>query len=558
MTPAGRGGNTGAMSLPPGPGAANAPIPVSAARLLQEGQSRMKRGDFAEAADLAQVMLRADPRSADAWVLLCSALIRMGSADDDRALADALAAVPVTHPAHTMLAAERCRVLAKRGRYGEAVELARMLEAHIKLTPRQNDILSSAYTTAGLFEDGLRLAEQATAFLADDPSAAYNHALALRHLGRIDEATVAFEEIVARNPAHSLAWFSLADCQRWTPERNHISAIEAVLAGPGLTAEDGARLNYALFKEAHSAGLNDLAWRSLAEGARIANARAPYNTAERTAFTEGLIKTFRGGLKAAPADGPEPIPIFIIGLPRSGTTLVERIFSAHPDVTDMGETHGFSLALRDAAGLQRFGEIDFESLQRMGGVDWADVGQRYLRSLDYRKPGTRFFTEKLPHNYHLAGPMRLAFPQARFVHLRRAPMDSLFGAYKILFGEGSYVWSYRFEDLAAAYGLYRRITDHWRVELGESFVDLTLENLIADPETQIRQLLDRTGLAFHEACLSPHEAKGGVSTASSTQVRQPINSQGVGAWRRYAEGFEPLRRMLEDGGFVDASGDPVW
>lgn len=558
MTPAGRGGNTGDMSLPPGPGATNAPIPVSAAQVLQEGQARLQRGDFAAAADFAQAVLRADPRSADAWVLLCAALIRMGSADDDRALADALGAIPVTHPAHPMLATERSRVLAKRGRYGEAVELARILEAHVKLAPRQNDILSSAYTTAGLFEDGLRLAELAAASLARDPAAAYNYALALRHLGRIEEATRAFEEIVAYAPSHSLAWFGLADCQRWNRERNHISAITSALAQPHLASEDGARLNYALFKEAHDVGETAIAWSALTQGAQLASARAPYNVEERTAFTDGLISAFCGNLDAPPADGPEPIPIFIIGLPRSGTTLVERIFSAHPDVTDMGETHGFSLALRDAAGLARFGEIDFESLQKLGRVDWPDVGRRYLRSLDYRKPTTRFFTEKLPHNYHLAGPMRLAFPQARFVHLRRAPMDSLFGAYKILFGEGSYLWSYRFEDLAAAYGLYRRITDHWRTQLGESFVDLTLENLIADPEPQIRRLLDRTGLSFHEACLSPHHAKGGVSTASSTQIRQPINSQGVGAWRRYSEGFEPLRRMLEAGGFVDANGDPVW
>ena len=558
MTPAGRGGNTGDMSLPPGSGSTNAPIPVSAARLLQEGQARMKQGDFAAAADLAQVMLRADSRLVDAWVLLCSALIRMGSADDDRALADALGVIPVTHPAHAMLAVERCRVLAKRGRYGEAIELAQLLEAHIRLTPRQHDTLSSTYSTAGLYERGLAHAETAMAAQRGDISAAYNRALVLRHLGRIDEAVSGFENIIAAAPLHALAYFGLADCKRWTPEQNHIAKIEAALATPGLTPEDAMRLNYALFKEANDSGNYSRAWSALTEGARIANERSPYKLAERTAFTNWLKTHFKGDLGAAPSEGPEPIPIFIVGLPRSGTTLVERIFSAHPDVSDMGETHGFSLAMRDAAGLKRFGELDLEALQKLGNVDWQDVGRRYLRSLDYRRPTTRFFTEKLPHNYHLVGPMRLAFPQARFVHLRRAPMDSLFGAYKILFGEESCLWSYRFEDLSAAYRLYRSITDHWRHELGDSFVDVTLENLIADSDTQIRRLLDRTGLDFHPECLSPHQSKGGVSTASSTQVRQPINSQGVGAWRRYAEGFEPLRRMLEADGFVDANGDPVW
>lgn len=557
MTVGNRGANNAAMSLPPRTRTV-AITPGDIARLLQAGNVQMRAGNLAAAADIAQTLVRANSSIVDAWVLLCSALIRMGSADDDRALADALAAIPVTHPAHSMLAAERSRVLARRGRYNEGVELARLLESHVRLTPRQHDILSNTFTTSGLFEDGLAHAEKAAAGLPNDASAAYNRAIALRYMGRIDEALAAFEAILSSFPDHSLAHFSLADCKRWTPENNHVAAIEAALSRPNVSSNDQARLNFALFKEANDAGLTDRAWQALTEGAEIVAKLAPYNLAERTAFTQWLEDNFSGDLSSPPTEGPEPVPIFIIGLPRSGTTLVERIFSAHPDVTDMGETHGFSLAMRDAAGLPRFGELDLDSLRQLGKVDWADVGRRYLRSLDYRKPKTRFFTEKLPHNYHLAGPMRLAFPQARFVHLRRAPMDSLFGAYKVLFGEGSYLWSYKLEDLAQAYKLYRQITDHWRRELGESFVDVTLENLIANPDAEIRRLLARVGLDFHEACLAPHTAKGGVSTASSSQVRQPINNQGVGAWRKYAGGFEPLRQKLEAAGFVDAKGDPIW
>ena len=557
MTASAPEANNEGMSLPPGTRAI--PLtPSDALRALQDANARLRAGDLRGAAGIAQGLVRADSRLADAWIVLCSALIRMGSADDDRALADALASIPVTHPAHSMLAAERSRVLSRRGRYNEAVELARLLEAHVRLTPRQHDTLSNTYTMAGLFEDGLRHAEKAVAGLPGDAAALYSQALALRYLGRIEEAEGTFEHILTVTPQHSLARFSLADCKRWTPEHNHVSATEAALSAPGLTSADRARLNYALFKEANDIGDTRRAWKALTEGAQAIAAEAPYDSLERTAFTQWLADNFSGNLAALPAEGPEPIPIFIIGLPRSGTTLVERIFSAHPDVTDMGETHGFSLAMRDAAGLPRFGELDLGSLQRLGKVDWRDVGRRYLTSLDYRAPRTRFFTEKLPHNYHFAGPIRLAFPQARFVHLRRAPMDSLFGAYKILFGEGAYLWSYKFEDLAHAYSLYRQITDHWRREMRQGFVEVTLETLIADSEPEIRRLLQETGLDFNPACLSPHTATGGVSTASSAQVRQPINGQGIGAWRKYAEGFEPLRQMLEDRGFVDAQGNPVW
>ncbi|MBU3920090.1 MAG: sulfotransferase [Alphaproteobacteria bacterium] len=545
------------MSLPPETRALP-PSPANIAGLLNEAQMRLRRGDLPGAADFAQAVLRAEPRRAEAWVTLCAALMRMGSADDDRALGDALAALPETDPAYTLLAIERCRVLANRGRCGEAVELGRRVSALGRMGPRQHDVLSNAYTTSSLFEDALAHAEEAVKHMPQDPAAFYNRALAHRHLGHIDDAVFGFEKLLTFAPGHALAYYSLSDCRKWTPDRNHIDQIQAALRSGPLADLDRTRLCYALFKEAHDIGDHALAWSSLSEGARLAHASAPYAYEDRRAYTESLIKRFSGGLDQPPTDTGGVTPIFIVGLPRSGTTLVERIFAAHPDVTDMGETHGLALAIRDALELSRFGDLDLNTVAGMGGIDWSKVAAFYLRGLEYRGATTRFFTEKLPQNYHLVGAMRRAFPQARIVHLRRAPMDSLFGAYKILFGESSYTWSYRFEDLASAYGLYRQLTDHWRAELGDVFVEVTLEKLIADPETEIRALLAKSGLSFHEDCLSPHKARGGVSTASSTQVRSPINSQGVGAWRTYETEFEPLRERLEQLGFVDAAGDPVW
>jgi tetratricopeptide (TPR) repeat protein len=528
------------------------------ATFVNEAQQRLRRGDFPGAADFAQMVLSADPRRAEAWVVLCAALMRMGSLDDDRALADALKALPSSDPAHTLLAVERCRVLANRGRYNEAVDLAGRTLQRAALAPRQHDVLANTFTACGLYERALHHADIAVAAMPRDPATTYNHALALRHLGRIDEAVDAFESLLRMFPDHALGYFSLSACRRWDEGSNHIEAIQAALRATRIEDVDRARLHYALFKEAHDVGDRPLAWSALKAGADLVQRTSPFPHEERTVYTRSIIRRFSGGLDAKPVDTDGPIPIFIVGLPRSGTTLVERIFSAHPDVTDMGETHGLALAIRDALGLARYGELDPASVEKMQDANWPEVARLYLESLAYRAPKTRFFTEKLPHNYHLVGAIRRAFPEARIVHLRRAPMDSLFGAYKVLFGEGSYIWSYRFEDLSAAYGMYRQLTDHWRQVLGGNLVEITLEKLIADSDAEIRRLLDAIGLPFHEACLSPHTAAGGVSTASTTQVRQPINSQGVGAWRAYREQMEPLRQMLEDAGFVDAAGDPIW
>jgi tetratricopeptide (TPR) repeat protein len=546
------------MSLPPRPGAANAPVSINAASLLREGQAGLKRGDFAAAADLAQTMLRADPRSAEAWVLLCVALIRMGSADDERALGDALSLIDPRDPAHPVLACERARILAARGRCAEAVSLARLLELHMKLGPGQLDLLSNAYNNSGMYEDARRLADAAVFADVRNPVFGYSRALALRHVGQLVEAEAEFERVIALAPDYAQAHYSLADVRRWTRSTHHIERLQSALRSARANSAPLAHLLFALFKEAHDIADREIAWSALQEGNAIVAAETPYRSDERQRYTAGLLRFFQGGLSAPPQDGPGPIPIFIVGLPRSGTTLVERILSSHPDVTDMGETHGFTLAIRDALGLARSGELDETALGRLGGADWPGIAKRYLESLSHRSLATRFFTEKLPHNYHLVGAMKRAFPQARFVHLRRAPMDSLFGAYKVLFGTGAYTWSYGFEELTLNYRLYRKITDHWRSELGSQFADVTLEVLIADPEPEIRSMLSRIGLPFHEACLTPHEAKGGVSTASSAQVREPINASGVGAWRKYANELEPLRQRLEAEGYVDLNGDPVW
>jgi hypothetical protein len=175
----------------------------------------------------------------------------------------------------------------------------------------------------------------------------------------------------------------------------------------------------------------------------------------------------------------------------------------------------------------------------------------------YLSGSTPYFTEKLPLNCNYVGAIKTAFPDARIIHLRRAPMDALFGAYKILFGRGSYLWSYTQDGLAEAYDFYRQIMDKWRSLLGEELIEVSLESLIANPEREIRILLDRAGLPFEAACLEPHKVSGGVATASTSQVRSPINAQGIGAWKKYASGLEPLRARLQQFGYVDADGHPI-
>jgi tetratricopeptide (TPR) repeat protein len=526
--------------------------------LLARAMAAREAGDWTASAMACEQVLAMERDNELAWVLLCNALLKMGSVDADRALADALAALPQDSSARPILTVDRARVLAERGRWDEALAHVRLAQNY-PLSARQHDIIGSTLTILGQFEEALSHLEKAVAADPKSPLHHYNHATALRYLGRLDEAEAGYNRTMAIDPLMSLNYASLAALRTWTPQNNHIAALEAALSKTPPDSLEAGRLHHSLFKELHDLARHDDAWSHLARGAAITAKVYSFDAQEREQRVESLITHYpKARFDAAAPSQSGPRPIFVFGLPRSGTTLTERVLAAHSQVRALGETPCFLAAHESGAGLHRATAIDASQVAPMAAADFQGVAALYLKMLGPWIGDAPNFTDKLPQNYELVGSMRLAFPNAGLVHVRRAPMDSLFGAHKLLFGEGGYHWSYRFEDLAANYRAYRRLMAHWRDVLGAALFEITLERLIEDPDTEIRRLLSACGLPFEEACLSPHEAKGGVSTASSTQIRKPINNQGVGAWRRYATQLEPLRAMLEADGFVDRNGDPIW
>lgn len=517
--------------------------------------------DYENTARLAEIAARHYPDSIDAWMLLCTALGRLGSVDEERAIERALRHVPRNHKAWLILQTNRANALSKLGRANDAVTILRSIESDPRLDAKQRDVVGAAYAQSGLFEDALKHCEASVTAEPNYPPGLYNYATALRYLGRLDESEAVFERLLELAPEHSLALASLAAVKKWTPQRNHIERFRAELERTPADSDARARLHYSLFKELHDVKAQpEEAWRELKAGADLCRKLYPFSLEKKTAYVDTLINTYnkeRLARRSSHTPAP-PKPIFVLGLPRSGTTLTERILASHSRVTAMGETTGFQVAMRQALNILQKSELDANAVLESAALDWSKIAQSYQRETSYLAGSAEIVTEKLPHNYEAVGPISLAFPDAPIIHVRRSPMDSLFGAYKIMFGESAFTWSYSLEDLAANYRLYRRLMRHWAEALGERLHVVTLEQLIATPEQEIRKLLEFCQLSFEDACLSPHESSGGVSTASSSQVRAPINSEGVGAWRRYAEQLEPLRAALERDAFVDPSGDPIW
>jgi tetratricopeptide (TPR) repeat protein len=531
--------------------------PQNVAQAIEYGFQRLQAGDWVAAGQIGEQILKAGSNHPDAWVLLCMGLVKSGSKDDVRALERGVSAIAEDHPASLLLSVELARASGIRGKMRSAVELARKLSTHPHLNPRQRDSLAQAASQGGDFALALSLSQSAVAALPNDALVWHNYGMSLRYSGDLVASRAALEKALKLNPALSVTAYALADSAQWSAKDNHIDQCRAQAQAAARhlsntpSTEAGiqvAQWQFALYKELEDCGRDKEAIDALLAGCAAMRSVAPYDTQGRHTHFSNVIKETAASVAKPKARknkaGPNmPRVIFVIGLPRSGTTLVEQILSVHPKITAMGETQGGPLSIIDTS------ELSPTSLETIAQAYWRVSGH-----LAGTKP---FATDKLPNNYEIAGILARAFPDALFVHLRRAPMDSLFGALKTLFGEGAYRWSYSLDDLAEAYRQYRRLTDHWRATFGPRMVDITLEELIAAPEPQIRALLEGLGLEFQEACLSPEKSAVAVSTASSVQIRKPINASGVGRWKRYREQLEPLRAALEADGFVDSNGDPV-
>jgi hypothetical protein len=214
-------------------------------------------------------------------------------------------------------------------------------------------------------------------------------------------------------------------------------------------------------------------------------------------------------------------------------------------VTLCGELNDFRMQLKWSVDHHSLGFIDEATIARLPGVDFDELGRRYLSHVAWRAPGARHFSDKNPGNFRLAGLILKALPQARIVHLRREPMDACFSNLKELFAANAHPYSYAFEDLASHHGHYSRLMAHWHALAPGRILDVRYEDLVTEPEAQARRVMGFCGLDYREGQTRVESNATPVSTASSAQVRQPIHARNVGGWRKYAPQLEPLRRLLE-------------
>ena len=375
----------------------------------------------------------------------------------------------------------------------------------------------------------------------------FNRAAVGRFLGQLEAAEADYDRAIALAPADAQAYLNRSELRPQTAERNHIAELERALRrGPGSWRFE-VPLRYALAKEYEDLGEYGLAWRHLSAGASLRRRHLQYDPSVDLKTVDWIRQAFPAALVGSPGAASTE-PIFILGMPRTGSTLVDRILGSHAQVYSAGELPDFGAAAV-AAVQQRRGQnvARQELIAGSAELDFAALGQDYLRRTRPRTGHTPYFTDKLPLNYLYCGLIARALPQARIVHVTRGPMATCYGIFKVLFDQG-YPFSYDLGELADYYLGYLRLMTHWHTTLPGRIIDIAYEDLVVNTASEVQRLLGALSLPWQSQCLEFDKNPAPVATASAAQVRRPIYSSAVSIWRHYERELSPLAARLKSAG----------
>ncbi|MDO8294835.1 MAG: sulfotransferase [Caulobacter sp.] len=526
-------------------------MPSQTATLIARARDHYRGGQVRDAHGLCVQALRADPRAAAAYGLLGEIAADHRTFDKGEDLfrrAWALA------PADAAFGAGLARCLLGLNREGPALAAAERALALGSADAQVFDTLGVVFSRTGrqdLAATGFRAAHR---LAPTQPGYLLNLGWAEQYLGDFAAAEAAWRRCIALDPDNDRAISALVQMVPQTADDHFTGQLRRLFAQAAGDADRQLRIGHALAKTLEDQGdaIGAFDWLVRAKAAKAGAA-------------SGLAAWQAELFAAARATAPRPIttpaspvqnaPVFIFGLPRSGTTLVERIITSHPAVVSAGEPMDLAIIARRLAGAPTRELIDGPTLRAATGGDMARLGADYVAAIRARHGNAERFTDKTPLNFLYAGLIHAALPNARMVCLRRHPIDSCLAIFRQLFATGFayYDWVYSLEATARFYLAFEDLVAHWRATLpADRFREVAYEDVVADQAGQARALLAWLDLPWDDAALAPHENAAPVATASAAQVRRPVYASSVGRWKRYGDRLKPLTDILVAGGAISA------
>ena len=514
--------------------------PQDAAIHSNLGMALLLLGRCEEAIDELEKALKLKPDFPDALSHLGSALGALGQ--HEKAL-QCLARAVTLQPGNASAQNNYGTALAALERHDEALGYYRKALA---INPKH----ANAHNNIGKSLEALnRPAEALEAFeraLAIDPNFALANVgigNAMLCLGRIEDARTAYERTLAANPRMLACHDALAQIKTFREGDPQIALLEKLAVDePSLSNKDKVNLHFALYKAYADLQRDELAFTHLEAGNKVKRGLTTYDEAQEigllcdmaAVFTPELMQAKRG------AGDCSEVPVFILGMPRSGTTLVEQILASHPQVFGAGELEDFGNAV--GSGYESK-PLPFD-VAKLTGQELRRFGERYLAQVLPKAPHAKRITDKMLGNIRYAGLIHLVFPNAHLIHVRRDPLDTCISCYSALF-QKSLTYIYDLGELGRYYNAYEALMAHWRAVLPESvMLEVQYEDLVNDFEVEARRIVEFCGLEWDERCLSFYKAERPVHTASAAQVRRPLYKSSVGRWRRYESHLQPLLDAL--------------
>ncbi|WP_444906354.1 tetratricopeptide repeat-containing sulfotransferase family protein [Microbulbifer sp. SSSA008] len=446
-------------------------------------------------------------------------------------------------------AIELAYLLSMNLRNNQAEELLAAHTSQLQNSPRYLDMAATVYMQIGMAEQAWPLYEQANKLQPHIPLFRSNMANCAAHLGKLDIAKNIYRELLNNNTNHQRNHYHLSRLER-AKNNLHIEEMKESLKKTNLPPYRNIFMNYAIGKELEDIGEWSKAFTHYKSAGDAAASASQYEVNKDLSLIDKTIDTcserwLDEDLNNFSKSEDQGTPIFVVGLPRTGSTLIERILTSHTEIDSLGETPFLPSSIREVSGFQPGGELTAEIIESGANVPIKKIASLYFENIKYRNKGNRFFIEKLPYNFLLLGFISKAFPNAKIIHTVRNPMDTCFSIYKQLF-TWAYQFSYKLEDLARYYIAHRKLLQHWNKLLGDKIIEVKYENLVLNQKEETSNLLAKLGLDMEESCLEFHTNKSASMTASSIQIRNRINSHSLNKWKKFETHLAPLAKMLKD------------